>query len=124
VSGGRGRALAAAGGVLGGLLVVGGGAGTWLTFEGVREVGGARLVEATTVPGSELAPTVIAWGLGLVVVGLVLLALRGRAARVVAAVLGLLAVAAGVAVGLGLGLAGGIDGGVDGGSGTLGSGGA
>ena len=102
VSAGRDRALAGLGAVLGGLLVGAGGAGGWRTLERARQVGTVAVTDVRTVPGGEVAPTVVAWGIALVVVGLVLLALRGRMILVGSGVVVALAVAAGVAAGLGL----------------------
>lgn len=87
---GRAQRFAA---LVGGLLLAGGGAASWVTGEHVREVGGALIAETWSVPGTDYAPAALPLGIAVLAIsGLGVLA-RGRLRRL----FGLLEVGLGVA---------------------------
>lgn len=66
---------------IGGLLLAGGGSADWVREEVVREVAGVPLTEVITTAGTAIAPETLATGVAALLLGLVLLMVRGAGRR-------------------------------------------
>ncbi|MPZ88396.1 MAG: hypothetical protein GEU81_10025 [Nitriliruptorales bacterium] len=66
---------------VGGLLLAGGGSADWVREEIVRSVGGVPLTEVVTTAGTAVAPEALGIGVAALLLGLVLLIVRGAGRR-------------------------------------------
>jgi hypothetical protein len=86
---------------LGGLVLAAGGSADWAREEQVRDVAGVPLTEVVTTSGTQVAPELLAIGIAALLLGLVLLLVRGVGRRWLGAIVLVIGVGAAVAVGLG-----------------------
>lgn len=89
-------------GMVAGLVLLLGSAAGWVDIVEERDVGGLTVSEPQSVSGTTYAPVAVAIGLGVVVAGALLAVVRGRARRVLGALLTGIGVGALATVGLGL----------------------
>lgn len=88
--------------VAGGLLLVGGGAASWVVRQEVREVGAVQVPETVSVPGTVFAPAALPFGLALLLVAAVAALVRGTARRAAGALCALVSLVALLVVGIGI----------------------
>ncbi len=88
--------------VIGGLLLAGGTTAAWVRDAAPRDVGGLVVASEASIPGTAIVGQLVGVGVAAVLLGLALVALRGRLRRLAGAALGLLGIAgaAGVIVGI------------------------